>query len=70
VGIAAFFGATMNFSYMLTGVAGVNPLLFLLAFALMASWKVAGWFGVDRYILPSLGTPWQPGPALLRRQAA
>ncbi|HVC81899.1 MAG TPA: hypothetical protein VNL35_15505 [Chloroflexota bacterium] len=70
VGIAAFFGATMNFSYMLTGVAGVNPLLFLLAFALMAGWKVAGWFGVDRYLLPMLGTPWQPGPALVRRQVA
>jgi thiosulfate dehydrogenase [quinone] large subunit len=61
VGIAAFFGGVMNFSYMLTGIAGVNPLMFALTVLLIVAWKVAGWFGADRYLLPLLGTPWQPG---------
>jgi thiosulfate dehydrogenase [quinone] large subunit len=69
-GIAAFFGATLNFSYMLTGVSGVNPLLFLLAFTLMAAWKVAGWYGVDYALLPRIGTPWQPGPVVTKHRTA
>jgi hypothetical protein len=28
---------------------------------LLLAWKVAGYYGVDRYILPMLGTPWRPG---------
>jgi thiosulfate dehydrogenase [quinone] large subunit len=67
VGIAAFFGGLMNFSYMLTGIAGVNPVMFLLTVLLIVAWKVAGWIGVDRYLLPLLGTPWQPGPGLSRQ---
>ena len=27
----------------------------------MLAWKVAGYYGVDRYLLPMLGTPWRPG---------
>jgi hypothetical protein len=25
------------------------------------AWKVAGYYGLDRYLLPMLGTPWRPG---------
>ena len=73
VGIAAFFGAVMNMSFLLAGSAGSNPVLFTLAVGLMLAWKVAGYYGLDRYLLPLLGTPWrsrsatpeqpQPGPA-------
>lgn len=63
-GIAAFFGATMNFSYLLTSFVSVNPPLLVLSFTLMAAWKVAGWDGGDRWLLPRLGTPWQPGPVV------
>ena len=28
----------------------------------MLAWKVAGYYGLDRYVLPLLGTPWHPGP--------
>lgn len=70
VGIAAFFGGAMNFSYMLTGVAGVNPLMFALTLGLIAGWKVAGYYGLDRYILAELGTPWQPGTIVTHRPAA
>jgi thiosulfate dehydrogenase [quinone] large subunit len=70
-GIAAFFGAFMNMTFLLAGSASTNPVLFTLAIGLMLAWKVAGYYGVDRYLLPMLGTPWrrretsgaQPGPA-------
>lgn len=58
-GIAAFFGATMNMSFMLAGSASVNPILFMAAVGLILAWRVAGYYGVDRYLLPMLGVPWQ-----------
>ncbi len=61
-GVAAFFGAMMNMSFLLAGSASVNPVLFTLAIGLILAWKVAGYYGVDRYLLPLLGTPWHPLP--------
>jgi thiosulfate dehydrogenase [quinone] large subunit len=58
VGFAAFFGATMNMSYMLAGSASTNPILFALTVGLMLAWRVAGYYGVDRFLLPLLGVPW------------
>ena len=58
-GIAAFFGALMNVSFLLAGTLGMNPLLFILATWLVLAWKVAGWYGLDRWALPKLGTPWK-----------
>jgi thiosulfate dehydrogenase [quinone] large subunit len=60
-GVAAFFGALMNMSFLLAGSASTNPVLFTLAIGLILAWKVAGYYGVDRYLLPRLGTPWRPG---------
>ena len=57
-GIAAFFGATMNMSFQLAGSASTNPIMFAFAVGLMLAWKVAGYYGVDRYLLPRLGVPW------------
>jgi thiosulfate dehydrogenase [quinone] large subunit len=64
VGIAAFFGTVMNFSFMLAGSASTNPVLFGLAVFLVLAWKVAGFWGLDRWLLPALGTPWHRGPLL------
>ena len=64
-GIAAFFGGFMNWNFMMAGTASTNPLLFVIAVALILAWKVAGYYGLDRYVLPALGTPWQTG-ALFR----
>lgn len=61
VGIAAFFGSVMNFSYMLAGTASTNPVLFGLTVFLILAWKVAGYLGLDRYALPVIGAPWSPG---------
>ncbi|MEN6409698.1 MAG: DoxX family protein [Anaerolineaceae bacterium] len=60
-GIAAFFGAFMNYNYLLAGTVSTNPILFLGALLLILAWKTAGWWGLDRWVLPALGTPWRPG---------
>lgn len=57
-GIAAFFGALMNMSFLLAGTVSTNPIMFVIAIALIMAWKVAGWHGLDRLVLPLLGTPW------------
>jgi thiosulfate dehydrogenase [quinone] large subunit len=64
VGIAAIFGTVMNFSFMLAGSASSNPVLFGLAVFLVLAWKVAGFWGLDRWLLPALGTPWHRGALL------
>lgn len=63
-GLAALGGATMNFNFMLAGSASTNPVLFIIAVLVMFGWKVSGWIGLDRWVLPTLGTPWEPGPAV------
>lgn len=60
-GIAAFFGSFMNINYLLAGTVSTNPILFVIATWLVLAWKTAGWWGLDRWILPALGTPWSPG---------
>jgi thiosulfate dehydrogenase [quinone] large subunit len=60
-GIAAFFGSFMNMNYLFSGTVSINPLLLLIQLFLILAWKNAGWFGLDRYLLPALGTPWQKG---------
>lgn len=60
-GVAAFFGGFMNWNFMMAGSASSNPLLFTIAILLILAWKVAGWWGLDRFLLPLVGTPWQPG---------
>lgn len=59
-GIAAFFGAFMNWNFIMAGTASSNPLLFALAIGMVLAWKVAGYWGADRVLLPLLGTPWAP----------
>ncbi len=57
-GIAAFFGLFMNMNFLLAGAVSVNPIIGGLALFLMLAWRVAGYYGVDRWLLPLLGTPW------------
>jgi thiosulfate dehydrogenase [quinone] large subunit len=65
-GFAALGGAFMNFNFLLAGSASTNPVLFILAVLVMFGWKVAGWIGIDRWLLPALGTPWQSGRVVRR----
>lgn len=60
-GIAAGFGVLMNLNYLLAGTVSVNPILGMLGLFLVISWRVCGWIGVDRWLLPALGLPWKPG---------
>src|SRR4051812_46834854 len=59
VGVAAFFGALMNMSFLMAGTVSTNPVLFFLGVLLILAWKNAGYLGIDRYLLPLLGTPWK-----------
>ena len=68
-GLAAVTGAFMNLNFMLAGSASTNPVLLLLGFLLVLAWKTAGYIGLDRWLLPLLGTPWQRG-AEARRPSA
>ncbi len=58
VGISAFFGALLNWNFIMAGSASTNGLLLALAILLILAWKVAGYIGLDYYLLPLLGTPW------------
>jgi thiosulfate dehydrogenase [quinone] large subunit len=74
VGIAAAGGLLMNMSFMLAGTTSSNPVLALLGILLILAWKNAGYIGLDRFLLPMLGTPWakaaEPTPARVAVPAA
>src|SRR2546421_3602778 len=57
-GIAAFFGVFMNMNFLLAGAVSINPIIGGLALFILLAWRVAGYYGGDRYLLPLLGTPW------------
>jgi thiosulfate dehydrogenase (quinone) large subunit len=59
VGVAAVAGAFMNLNFMLAGSSSSNPVLLLLGILLVLAWKTAGFIGLDRFLLPLLGTPWR-----------
>ncbi len=60
-GLAAFAGSVMNWSFVMAGTASTNMLLFGVAALVILAWKIAGWYGLDRWLLPAVGTPWQGG---------
>jgi len=51
-GVAAFFGFFMNINFMLAGTVSVNPILLILALGIMLGRRVAGHYGLDRYVQP------------------
>lgn len=60
-GIAAFFGGLLNANYLLAGTLSTNPMLFILATWLVLAWRVAGFIGLDRFVLPAGGVPGHAG---------
>jgi thiosulfate dehydrogenase [quinone] large subunit len=65
VGLAAAGGLLMNMAFLLAGTTSTNPVLAILGVLLILAWKNAGYIGLDRYLLPMLGTPWkQPKPTI------
>jgi thiosulfate dehydrogenase [quinone] large subunit len=59
VGLAGTGGLLMNLAFMLAGTTSTNPVLAMLGVLLILAWKNAGYIGLDRYMLPLLGTPWK-----------
>ena len=56
-GIAAFLGRLMNVNYLRLEPSAPTPVC---ATWLVLAWRIAGWYGFDRYLLPRLGTPGAP----------
>ncbi len=69
-GIAAFIGGFMNWNFMMAGSASVNPVFFALSALLILAWKIAGYWGLDRWLLPALGTPWKPAFRVTTQEGA
>jgi thiosulfate dehydrogenase (quinone) large subunit len=68
-GIAAFFGSLLNLTFLLGGTVSWNPMMFVLATWLVMGWRVAGWYGLDRWLLPLFGTPWSAGALARHRKS-
>jgi uncharacterized membrane protein YphA (DoxX/SURF4 family) len=66
-GIAAFFGVFMNASFLFAGTAGANPFMALVGVVLVLAWRVAGRWGLDRWILPATGVPGAAGTLFRNR---
>jgi thiosulfate dehydrogenase [quinone] large subunit len=49
----------MNMSFLMAGTVSTNPVLFFGGILLILAWKNAGYLGIDRFLLPALGTPWK-----------
>ena len=67
-GIAAFFGLLLNINFMLSGVMDPNLVTGVETLFLILAWRIAGYYGVDRWLLPLLGTPWT-GPLIRQKKA-
>ncbi len=69
-GIAAGFGVLMNMNYLLSGVVSINPVIGMFGLFLVFSWRVCGWIGLDRFLLPALGLPWKAGKMFQHEQVS
>lgn len=56
-GFMAFLGGLMNVAFMLAGTLSTNPVMFLLATWLVLAWRIAGYYGLDYWLLPLVGAP-------------
>lgn len=54
VGLAAFGGVFMNLNFLLAGTVSINPIMYTVGIGLILAWRVAGYWGADRYVLPLL----------------
>jgi len=57
VGLSAFLGGVMNTSFLLAGTLSTNPIMFILATWLVLAWRIAGYYGLDYWVLPKIGAP-------------
>ena len=60
-GVAVVLGTLLSASFFVAGPAGLDPVVLLVALGLLVAWKVAGYIGLDAFVLPRLGAPWRAG---------
>lgn len=60
VGFSAIVAAFIHWNYLLAGSAGNNGLMFPAALALIAAWKVAGYYGLDYFLMRRVSSLWSP----------
>ena len=58
VGLTAFFAGFMNWNFIMAGAASVNGMFFGLAVLLVLAWKIAGYLGLDYFLLPKVSVLW------------
>ena len=58
VGATAFLSGFMNWNFIMAGSASVNGVFFALAVLLVLAWKIAGYIGLDYFVLPRIGDLW------------
>jgi len=58
VGFTAFFGGFMNWNFIMAGSASVNGMFFALSVLLVLAWKIAGYLGLDYFVLPRVADLW------------
>jgi|SRR5690625_2649371 len=56
-GLSAFFGGLMNASFLLAGTLSTNPVMFIVATWIVLGWRIAGYWGLDYWVLPRVGAP-------------
>lgn len=52
-GLAACAGGVLNLLYLLAGSISVNPVMLILSLFLLLAWRVAGYYGLDRFLFPA-----------------
>ncbi len=57
-GVVAALAAFMSWNLIMAGAAGANGLLLVLALLLVLGWQVAGYIGLDYWLLALLNPPW------------
>jgi thiosulfate dehydrogenase [quinone] large subunit len=63
-GVAAFGGVFMNWHFVMAGAASTNAMLALVGVLLVLAWRTAGWWGLDRWVLPLLGLRRTPSQSI------
>ncbi len=62
VGLVGLGAGFLHVNYLLAGSAGQNAILFPAAVLLIAAWKIAGYYGLDYFIMRRVSAMWSPAP--------
>ncbi len=65
---SAAMGLVMSFAYLLAGTSGDNPLMVLLGLPMALAGVTAGYYGIDRFLLPFLRERRARGEGRQRRE--